>query len=336
MSRTITKEVADDVFCRLSEILQAALGVEEDEVVLNANLIADLGMEEFDILDLVFRSEKVFGRPIILPRAVRFDFSEGEIGESMRSIPDAPMIRTVQDLQNVIMARLVSLGELSFEAHTLRFYLDINGQIGVALSLEDGSWCYADATERLPSGLAVVGLGSWTAILKELEELVNSPKTSEQDLQDFFEQNPELLQGEEYDLVIPQAVVCPAGIENAWRLDFVMRPIDQRGFVKVLELKKPFVSMTKKSPFSQNPFTAKLWDAMQQLRRYARAFQEPAVRDKFRQTYQVDVYRPDLHLIAGHRWELELADKFRDFIKDEKVLIESWEDMVDRLKRKFC
>lgn len=51
----------DDVFAKVREILEEALGVDEDEVTAQATLTGDLGAESIDFLDIVFRLEKAFG-----------------------------------------------------------------------------------------------------------------------------------------------------------------------------------------------------------------------------------------------------------------------------------
>ena len=55
---TLTK---DEVFEKVREVLEEALGVDEDEVTPEATLGGDLGAESIDYLDIVFRLEKAFG-----------------------------------------------------------------------------------------------------------------------------------------------------------------------------------------------------------------------------------------------------------------------------------
>lgn len=51
----------DEVFEKVREVLEEALGVDEDEVTPEATLGGDLGAESIDYLDIVFRLEKAFG-----------------------------------------------------------------------------------------------------------------------------------------------------------------------------------------------------------------------------------------------------------------------------------
>lgn len=59
----------DDIFEKIQEVLDDALGVDEDEVTPDASLTADLGAESIDFLDIVFRIEKTFD----------FKISQGEL-----------------------------------------------------------------------------------------------------------------------------------------------------------------------------------------------------------------------------------------------------------------
>ena len=51
----------DKVFSKVQEVLMDALGVDEDEVTLDAKLVGELNAESIDFLDIVFRLEKAFG-----------------------------------------------------------------------------------------------------------------------------------------------------------------------------------------------------------------------------------------------------------------------------------
>ncbi len=59
----------EDIFEKIQEVLDDALGVDEDEVTPDASLTSDLGAESIDFLDIVFRIEKTFD----------FKISQGEL-----------------------------------------------------------------------------------------------------------------------------------------------------------------------------------------------------------------------------------------------------------------
>ena len=60
----------DEIFEGVQQTLVDALGVDDDEVTLEATLIGDLGAESIDFLDVVFRLEKKFD--IKIPRGELF------------------------------------------------------------------------------------------------------------------------------------------------------------------------------------------------------------------------------------------------------------------------
>ena len=50
------------IYEKVKECVVEALGVDDDEVTPDAVLFDDLGAESLDLLDIVFRLEKEFGR----------------------------------------------------------------------------------------------------------------------------------------------------------------------------------------------------------------------------------------------------------------------------------
>ena len=60
----------DEIFEKVQEVMVDALGVDDNEVTLEATLMGDLGAESIDFLDTVFRLEKVFS--IKIPREELF------------------------------------------------------------------------------------------------------------------------------------------------------------------------------------------------------------------------------------------------------------------------
>jgi len=50
----------DEIFENVREVLEEALGADEEEITLEASLTADLEAESIDFLDIVFRLEKTF------------------------------------------------------------------------------------------------------------------------------------------------------------------------------------------------------------------------------------------------------------------------------------
>ena len=53
----------DEIFKKVQEVLEEALGADEDEISLETSLTGDLEAESIDFLDIVFRLEKTFSTP---------------------------------------------------------------------------------------------------------------------------------------------------------------------------------------------------------------------------------------------------------------------------------
>lgn len=51
----------DEILAKVTEVLEDALGVDADEVTLDATLVGDLGAESIDFLDIAFKLEQTFG-----------------------------------------------------------------------------------------------------------------------------------------------------------------------------------------------------------------------------------------------------------------------------------
>ncbi|WP_419420035.1 acyl carrier protein [Legionella sp. D16C41] len=69
----------ESVYPKVREIIADVLVIDEDEINLNSRLIADLGAESIDFLDLVFQLEKEFG--IKIPRGQLEKNARGSLAE---------------------------------------------------------------------------------------------------------------------------------------------------------------------------------------------------------------------------------------------------------------
>ena len=117
-------QTTDEIFDKVRDTLVDALGVDEDEVTRDAVLVADLGAESIDFLDIVFRLEKNFN--VKIPRGELFPenlaaadsgfvkngkVSDEGIAELRARLPHAdvdrfagdPKVENIQDLFTVQM-----------------------------------------------------------------------------------------------------------------------------------------------------------------------------------------------------------------------------------------
>jgi acyl carrier protein len=71
---------AEQIYPKVQQVLEDALGVDAEEVTPRAALVEDLGMESIDALDIVFRLEKAFS--IKIPRGELFPENLAELMQS--------------------------------------------------------------------------------------------------------------------------------------------------------------------------------------------------------------------------------------------------------------
>jgi len=115
----------DEILKVVQETLEDALGVDEDEVTMDATLSGDLGAESIDYLDILFRLEKAFD--IKIPRGELFPenlsasdssfIEDGKVTESgiaqlREKMPHADIDKfaedpTVENIQDLFTVRMV-------------------------------------------------------------------------------------------------------------------------------------------------------------------------------------------------------------------------------------
>ena len=90
----------NDVYPKIREIVADVLVIDEDEVSLNSRLIADLGAESIDFLDLVFQLEKEF--KIKIPRGQLEKNARGDLAEDQFEKGGILTPEGLQALQNYL------------------------------------------------------------------------------------------------------------------------------------------------------------------------------------------------------------------------------------------
>ncbi len=72
------------IYDKVKDVLEEALGVDEEDITPEASLTADLGAESIDVLDIQFRLEKAFSMP-----QKPFKVAQGELfPENLLENPD--------------------------------------------------------------------------------------------------------------------------------------------------------------------------------------------------------------------------------------------------------
>jgi acyl carrier protein len=302
---------------RVKTIISEHLGIDSDKVTLKAGFIDDLGADSLDTVELVMAFEEAFG---------------GEISDDA-----AIKIQTVADLIDWMFSIYSKdeLKDIDLTATVIAFRVREDGKIEVGLKGTDGSWVFADGTKKLPTGIYLTVFNRWGDALKELEEIVNDDRAKESDLQRFFESYPELLKGDEYDKIVPQAVIIPDDRKVNWRADFVLHPYDQVNFCKIVELKLPSELLVKADRSGHSNFYYNMHKAVQQLRDYRASFGSMGTRENFHNAYGINVFKPDLELVIGRKWDVDHIGVMLERQRRDSLGIVDWDTMVEKLRRKF-
>jgi RNA polymerase sigma factor (sigma-70 family) len=208
------------------------------------------------------------------------------------------------------------------------------GCIEILIQKSDGGWLLSDGTMELANGLFVFNRSKWTNILNEMEKLINKRDLQERELQEFFTTHPELILGDEYECFFPQATIVRDD-QKKWYADFVLVPSDQLSFSKILELKLPTERISNVGKNGHDDYSKKLFRAIHQLKNYYQAFDSDRTKQKFKEMYHTEIFKPDLQLVFGRRNSINNNRQFLEFQRRENLIITDWDTLYDQLRKKY-
>jgi hypothetical protein len=144
--------------------------------------------------------------------------------------------------------------------------------------------------------------------IQELEELINNPKTDENDLQKYFEQNPEFLKMHKHSQIYPQ-IQLTGDEGNVLIPDFFLRGAKDN--LDICDIKLPSVKITAGSR-NRRRFSASVLEGVAQLRNYRNYFDDTAKRKQFCATHGLTCYKPRLYLVIGRSKDFNSYIERRD------------------------
>jgi cold shock CspA family protein len=183
---------------------------------------------------------------------------------------------------------------------------------------DDGHFTYMPCV-RGPSGNIVIDGGDLASVLieaslprmrvprnhllllcGEFERLINRPSVEEAALQEFFESNPEFLLADQFEALYPQVVLPIASRGKRLIPDFILRPIAGMSHEpQIVELKLPQQPVVKLHGADHAGLYAPVHEAVDQLRSYARSFEDGSTRQQVERRLGFTAHRPRLALIVG-------------------------------------
>ncbi|NJL29148.1 MAG: DUF4263 domain-containing protein [Thermoanaerobaculia bacterium] len=171
-------------------------------------------------------------------------------------------------------------------------------------------------------------------VLAELEELINSERTRENDLQLYFKRNPEVLAGLDFGDVHSQPILFK---DDGSKLipDFFLEKVDP-GWDAILDLKKPDVDIIVRRK-NRNYFSQWIQNAIAQLQFYREWFENPSnCRDlEARLGLPGRIFRPKMILVAGRRSSFESEIERIRLVSNQSDRLEFWtyDDVLARARR---
>ncbi|RGD60442.1 DUF4263 domain-containing protein [Kitasatospora xanthocidica] len=209
--------------------------------------------------------------------------------------------RMVRDAYQEPTVDLLSTTAVSDPADATIAISLVGGRLRIASLHVDGSVQLASgpntAHDLLNIGTSVTP--SLASLTRQLEDLINDPLVCEADLQRFFEQNPEFLLNDTYETVVPQ-LVLPLSDGRSLRPDFALAPSNPADLCDLLDLKLPSHSLLA-GIASRVHLSAKVMDAVGQMRTYQNYFNDEHRREAVHQMYGLHFFRPRMIVVIGQR-----------------------------------
>ena len=156
-------------------------------------------------------------------------------------------------------------------------------------------------------------------VLDEFEEILNSAKTHELDIQRFLERNPEILKSLGYTECRPQVILREPG-KSDLRPDFLLHKPGNSGF-DILDLKLPSAIIARQHPYPR--MSHDITKAIGQLRAYRNYFLNPSNKDRFIREHGIEYFEPKLIVAIGRRLQysdLSIREEIQQQSRDVRVM----------------
>jgi hypothetical protein len=168
--------------------------------------------------------------------------------------------------------------------------------------------------------------------IEQFEWILNQAKTTERDLQRFFEANPKFLLDYEYRHLHPQVILAPESSDSRIQIPDFFLERNGTGFVDIFELKHPWARVLV-GPKGRARFSAAIHAALGQLREYEEFSRSAEVRRPFQARYGFEGYEPKICVIVG-RSERFYTELEKDEVQEEytRLKVLTYDDILLRAR----
>jgi hypothetical protein len=169
--------------------------------------------------------------------------------------------------------------------------------------------------------------------IRELEQLINTPRTTERAIQRFLEAHPSFLRGLNYKDVYPQ-LVLERNDTTSLRPDFILEPFEG-AFCDILDVKLPRQKLIVGTR-DRLTLAAGIQSAVSQLREYGNYFDEERHRRFVREKYGLRLYKPRLIVLVGRDMRLMSDEQVRRALTGyDNLLFLTFDELLRHARRRL-
>ncbi|MRH92216.1 DUF4263 domain-containing protein [Nocardia sp. SYP-A9097] len=253
-------------------------------------------------------------------------------------LPDSRVVRenprngflTISKKKGITYAEESSGSIIAVEDSSATFALEVGpGSLDVVVTQEEERLLLPSlGRELIAFRRAYIDIRSLGSAVRELSGMIEFNDITEQDLQDFLTDYPELLLFDTYDASMPHIVLeAPNGRQIP---DFIVRDTVDK-FWDIVEIKKPNARISKK-PSRPTP-SAAVMEAVAQVREYQMLLEDPTVLARVRNIYGVEFEAPKAHIIIGRTSTSPRIDRVAH--RDLSARVMSWDYLVELNRWKY-
>ncbi|MFD3422779.1 Shedu anti-phage system protein SduA domain-containing protein [Streptomyces decoyicus] len=211
----------------------------------------------------------------------------------------------------------------------------LDGRLKLVSVQPDGSVRVVDTPGQIHNLLYIASMeaAGWKTLVQELEELINSPQTVEQDLQRFFERNPDFLCGDAYEEARSH-IVLQRDDDGPLIPDFALKPSNSNALCDLLELKLPKAKLLRVSK-NRVRLTSAIMEACAQLREYQSYFEDAKKRLAIEESYGLRFFRPRMMVLIGKRSDYSATDLRNAETDVPNLSIVTYDDILERARARI-
>ena len=173
---------------------------------------------------------------------------------------------------------------------------------------------------------------------RSLEKLINTPETTEQQLQSFFEEHPNFLPSYGYSQPLPHISLLDK-YGRALIPDFILKPIvgiQRDNNWEVFDLKRPQVKLISSVKFHPK-FSAEVNHAITQLKDYEDYFQNPENSANVREKLDHELKYPRLGVLIGRLpTGMELDELNKQQFREHDVRIVTYDEVLGMMSEQIA